>query len=188
MVALTSLLLPIAVAAVLVFLVSSILHMVVPLHTNDFKRLPDEDAVMTALRAARVPPGDYFLPRPENMKDCRTPEFQKKLSEGPVAFMTVFANGCQMGKSLALWFVYCLVVGLFAGYVASRTLAPGAEYLAIFRVTGTVAFCGYALALWQNTIWGKRTPISTIKYNFDGLLYALCTAGAFGWLWPAAAV
>jgi hypothetical protein len=54
----------------------------------------------------------------------------------------------------------------------------------VFRFTGTVAFAGYALALWQNTIWYKRAVSATVKSNVDGLIYALVTAGCFGWLWP----
>jgi hypothetical protein len=108
------------------------------------------------------------------------------MKRGPVAVMTMMESGPPtMGKSLALWFVYANVVGLFAGYVASRALPPGASYIDVFRFTGTVAFVGYALALWQNTIWYKRAIGATIKSNIDGLIYALLTAGAFGWLWPS---
>jgi hypothetical protein len=73
-----------------------------------------------------------------------------------------------MGKSLALWFVYSLVVGGFAGYVAGRALPPGAEYLDVFRFAGTTAFIGYAVALWQNSIWYNRKWSTTLKNTFDG--------------------
>lgn len=58
-----------------------------------------------------------------------------------------------MGAQLAQWFVYAAVVALFAGYVASRTLPAGEDYMRVFRVVGTTAFMGYALGLWQMTIW-----------------------------------
>ena len=68
--------------------------------------------------------------------------------------MTVLPPGPPaMGGQLAQWFVYCLVVSLFAGYVASRALGPGAAYLDVSQFASTTAFCGYGLALWQNTIW-----------------------------------
>ena len=99
--------------------------------------------------------------------------------------MTVLPNGAPaMGKSLALWFVYCCVVGLFAAYVAGRALPVGAHYRAVFRFAGVTAFVGYALALWQNTIWFKRAWTTTLKSTIDGLVYGLLTAGVFGWLWP----
>jgi hypothetical protein len=54
----------------------------------------------------------------------------------------------------------------------------------VFRITGTVAFVGYALALWQMSIWYHRSWATTIKTTIDGLIYAALTAGVFGWLWP----
>jgi hypothetical protein len=51
-------------------------------------------------------------------------------------------------------------------------------------VTSTVAFAGYALALWQDVIWYGRSSTTVSKATFDGLVYALVTGGVFGWLWP----
>jgi len=89
-----------------------------------------------------------------------------------------------MGRNLLLWFIYCIVVSIFAAYVASRTLEAGEDYLRVFRVTGTVAFAGYVLALWQRSIWFRQKVSTNLKNSFDGLVYALVTAGFFGWLWP----
>jgi hypothetical protein len=50
----------------------------------------------------------------------------------------------------------------------------------------TVAFVGYSLALWQNSIWYKRAWAITLRVTIDGLIYALLTAGTFSWLWPKA--
>ena len=114
----------------------------------------------------------------------KSAEFQAKAKRGPVAFITVLPSGFAMGQSLVLWFLYSIVVAVFAGYVAGRTLAPGAEYMVVFRLVSTVAFIAYAVGLWQNSIWYKRPWMTTFKHTFDGLLYALVTGGAFGWLWP----
>jgi hypothetical protein len=185
MVPILSLWLPILLSAVLVFIVSSIIHMVLPYHRNDFGKLPRESEVMDALRPFGIPPGEYMMPRAGSMKEMSEPAFIEKRNQGPVALMTVMACGdSSMGKSLVLWFLYSVVVSVFAAYVAGRALGPGADYLAVFRFAGVTAFAGYALALWQNTIWYKRAWATTAKSTFDGLVYALFTAGAFGWLWP----
>lgn len=185
MVPVTSLWAPIVLGAILVFVVSSIIHMILPYHRTDYARLPSEDEVMEALRRFKIPPGDYFFPHVGSPDRMRSPEFQEKMKRGPVAVMTMMESGTPtMGKQLVYWFIYSIVVGIFAGYVAGRALAPGAEYLDVFRFTGTVAFVGYALALWQLTIWYKRSVGTTVKSTLDGLIYALVTAGAFGWLWP----
>jgi hypothetical protein len=185
MVSLASLWLPVLVSAVLVFIASFLLHMVLPFHHGDYRRLPSEDEVMEALRRFDIPPGDYMVPCAGGPAGARSPEFRARLEKGPVATMTVMKPGpMNMGAYLAQWFVYLLVVGVFAGYVASRTLGPGAPYLQVFRFAGTTAFIGYALALWQDSIWYRRNWGTTIRYTIDGLIYGLLTAGTFGWLWP----
>lgn len=186
MVSLLSLWMPILLAAVLVFIASSLIHMVLGYHAGDWKKLASEDEVMEALRRFNIPPGDYLMPRPDSPAAMGTPEFIEKRARGPVLLMTTLPSGpVSMGPQLALWFVYSVVVGVFAGYVASIVLPAGAPYMTVFRITGTVAFCSYALALAQNSIWYGRGWGQTLRTMFDGLIYALLTGGAFGWLWPA---
>lgn len=115
----------------------------------------------------------------------RTPEFAEKMKKGPVMVLTVMHPGpISIARNMAQWFVYILVVGLFAAYVAARALPPGAHYLHVFRFVGVAAFLSYSVALWQLSIWYQRAWSITIKSTFDGLIYALFTAGTFGWLWP----
>jgi hypothetical protein len=185
MVPVMSLWLPILLSAVIVFVASSIVHMVLPFHKNDFKKLPRQDEIMDALRPFAIPPGDYCMPRPDTMADMKKPEVIEKYKAGPVAMMTVIPSGPPtMGASLFLWFLYCAVVGIFAAYISGRALASGANYLQVFRFAGCTAFVGYSLALLQNSIWYKRNWGTTILSMFDGLIYGLLTAGTFGWLWP----
>lgn len=182
---LSALWLPIILSAVIVFIASSIIHMATPWHKGDYKRVPNEDALMDAVRPIAVPPGDYMVPLAGSMEAMRSPEFNEKLSKGPVIVMTVLPNGrMSMGRSLGLWFLYLIVVGIFAGYIAGRALPAGADYLRVFRFVGAAAFLAYAMALWQMTIWYRRAWSTTIKATIDGLIYALLTAGTFGWLWP----
>jgi hypothetical protein len=185
MVPITALWLPILLGAVLVFIASSLVHMVLPFHKSDYSRVPKEDDFMAAARTFDLPPGDYLVPCAGSHRDINDPAFVDKLTKGPVLLMTVLPSGKpSMGPQLALWFVYCVVVGIFAAYVAGRALAPGAHYLAVFRFAGATAFVGYSLALWQNTIWFKRRWTTTLKSNIDGLLYGMLVGGAMGWLWP----
>ena len=187
MVSLSALWLPILLAAVLVFLASSLIHMVLPYHRTDYGKVGSEDQVMDALRPFSIAPGDYMVPCPTSPSGAQAPEFVAKVKRGPVIIMTVFPSGqMSMVGNLVWWFVFCLVVGVFAGYLTSRALPAGAPYREVFRFTGTVAFVGYALALWENTIWYKRAWTTTLKSNIDGLIYALLTGGVFGWLWPQA--
>ena len=185
MVPLIDLWLPILVSAAFVFLASAILHMALPWHRADFKKLPDEARVMEALRGFAIPPGDYLVPCAGSPADMKSPEFVDKMTTGPVMLLTVMEPGPPaMGAQLAQWFVYCLVVSFFAAYVVGRALPPADSYLHVFRFAGATAFIGYSLALWQNSIWFKRSWVTTMKSTIDGLIYGLLTAGTFGWLWP----
>jgi hypothetical protein len=187
MVAIASLWLPIVLAAVAVFIVSSILHMVLTYHRSDYRPLPDERETLAGLRRAAAAPGLYQFPHCGSPKEMGTPEMMAKFEEGPVGILTLMPNRPMgLGRFLGLWFGYCLLVSFFLAYVASRTVAPGTDYLQVFRVVGTVGFLAYGLSNVVDSIW-KAYPWSvTCKHVFDGLLYALVSAGVFGWLWPAA--
>jgi hypothetical protein len=184
MVTLASLWLPILLAAILAFVASYVIHMVLRYHSTDYRRVANEDAAMDALRPLNLAPGDYHVPHgsPETMRD---PAFIAKMKKGPVVLMTVFPSGeVQMGSRLVWWFVFCVVVSLFAAYVASRVLPAGTPYMDVFQITSTVAFVGYVMAIWPSTIWYNRPWQTNLKNTIDGLVYGLLTGGAFGWLWP----
>ncbi len=182
----TTLWLPIVVAAVLVFVVSSIIHMFLTYHQKDYLKVPDEDRLMDALRPFNLPPGDYVFPHAAGMAAMNSEAYKQKAAKGPIAFVTVLRPGqvFGVGSQLMQWFAFSLLVGIVSAYMAGRMLAPGVDYLQVFRVTGTVAFACYSMALMQRSIWFSYNWTSTLRSMFDGLIYAALTAGAFGWLWP----
>lgn len=176
---------PIVLSSVFVFIISSVIHMFSPWHKNDLLAVQKQNEVLDALRPFAIPAGEYMIPRSTTPAEMRSPEFAEKLKKGPVMIMTVWENASMaMGTPLMLWFVYSLVVGFFAAYVAGRALPVGAQYLQVFRFVGVTAFLAYSSALWQMSIWYHRPWKLTLKMNVDGLIYALFTAGTFGWLWP----
>jgi len=182
-----SLWLPVVVSTVAVFFVSSILHMVLKYHRADYRQLPGEDDVAAAIRKARPDPGYYvmpYCPDPAQMKD---PAVQKKYNDGPVAFLTVMRNGPPaLGKSLVMWLVYCFLVSFVAAYIARHTLSYGADGMIVMRITGTVAFAGYALGYLQDSIWKAMPWSNSIRSIIDGAIYAVTTGIVFRLLWPGA--
>lgn len=188
MTTLAALWLPILLAAVLVFLASSVIHMALPIHKGDYLQLPDEGKTLDALRSSRIPPGQYMFPRPNSMKDMGTPEMLAKFQQGPVGTLILRPTGIpQMGASLLQWFVFCLVVGTFVAYVAGLAIAPGAAGMHVFRVTSAMALLGFAFSSVCDSIWKGVQWSTTAKFFFDGIVYALVTGATFAWLWPAAA-
>jgi len=184
MVPLSALWLPIVLSAIIVFVASSIMHMVLPYHRSDYQKLPDEDKVLDALRAAGPKRGLYIFPFTTH-KDMKSPAMVEKYKQGPVGMLTVLPSGPPvMPKFLGQWFAYCLLIGLFVAILAVHTVVPGALYRRVFHVVGASAFLAYGLGNITNSIWKGQTWSMTIKETVDGLVYALLTAGTFGWLWP----
>jgi hypothetical protein len=184
MASLTALWLPILLSAVIVFVASSLIHMVLPFHRNDYRQLPEEDTLLAALRSAGLRRGLYMFPYCTH-KDMKSPAVQEKFKQGPVGMLTVFPSGpAAMPKFLGMWFAYCLLIGLFVAYLTGRTVPFGAHYRVVFRVVGTAAFLAYGLGSLVNGIWKGQPWSIVLKESFDGLIYSLLTAGTFGWLWP----
>jgi hypothetical protein len=185
MITIAALWLPILLSAVIVFVASTVIHMGPFWHRGDYPMMPRESEVLNALRPFAIPPGDYFIPRASGMQEMRSSEFKEKLSQGPVAVLTVMPNGMMsMRRNLVQWFVFLIVVSVFCAYIAGRTLPAGTPYPRVFQIVGATGFIGYALALCELSIWYRRSWSLTAKAALDGLIYGALTAGTFGWLWP----
>ena len=179
---------PILVSAVFVFLASSVFHMILPIHKKDYDPVPNEGAVMDAIRAAGVKPGNYMFPHCSDYKEANTEEGKARFEKGPVGVMNVWPNGMpNMGKALGQWFLYCIVASVFVGYLGSLAIiSPAPDYLDVMRFTGTAGFLAYGLGAVIDSIWKGVKWSTSFKFVFDGLVYGLVTGGTFGWLWPSA--
>ena len=185
MIEVLSLWLPIVLSSVFVFIVSSVIHMALPWHKNDYPQLPMEDKFLDAVRPLGLPKGDYMVPCPKDMADMRSPEYIEKRNKGPIMVFTVIPGGpVSMTKNLVGWFFYSILIGIFTAYVLARTLVIGDAYFHVFRIASVVSFLAYSFALMQMSIWYARSWSTTIKSMIDGVIYAAITAGTFGWLWP----
>lgn len=179
--------LPILAAAAFVFIVSSVIHMATPMHKSDWKHLPSEAAVLDGIRAAGVQPGQYMFPACNSMKESTTPEYLAKLQRGPVGNMVIRPSGSwNMGTALLHWFAFTVIVSIFCAWIVSLAVAKGAAFDAVFARTAVVAFLGYGFGSWSESIWKGLSWWTTFKFTIDGAFYALTTALAFAWLWPAA--
>lgn len=177
---------PILASAVLVFLASSIIWMILPIHKSDYKNPgAKEGPLLDALRAAALPGGTYHVPwcDHKNMKD---PAMIAKTKAGPWALLHIFPHQPQMGPMMGLWFLNAVIVGVLVAYLASHAGLVGdkAAYLNVFRVTGTAALLAYGGSSMTMCIWHGHPWSQLPGKLFDAVVYALLTAGCFAWLWP----
>jgi hypothetical protein len=173
---------PILVSAAFVWIASALSHMVLPFHKGDWKGLPDEARATDAL--AGVPAGNYMFPFC-TMSEMKEPAFQEKENRGPNGTVVIWPGPVNMGRNLILTLLSYIVIGVFVAYLTWHAFAGGApEYLDVFRIAGTCAFMAYGLAYVPHVIWFRSVRLW--PELLDALIYALVTAGTFGWLWPAA--
>jgi hypothetical protein len=155
---LLSLWLPILLSAVVVFVISCLVHMVFKWHAPDYRGLANEDAVRAAIRTGQPTPGRYVLPHAKDMKDMGSEAMQQKYREGPVAHVLVGANGVpNMGKYLGLWFAWCLAVAVIAGYLAGRIYGQNQwNTVSAAKLVGAVTFIAHGFGTITESIWMMR--------------------------------
>ena len=177
--------LPILSTAALIFIASSLIHMVFKWHNTDYKKLANEDDIRAVIRAASPSPGQYVLPYCADMKDMQGDAMQKKFVEGPVAFMTVRESGPPtMGTALSLWFVYCVIIATVAGALAVHVYGLNANPNRAGHLVGIVSFLAFVGGSVQMGIWMGKPWSSVAKDALDGFIYAFISALTFMWLWP----
>ncbi len=185
MITLAGLWLPILLSAVLVFVASTLVHMVLKYHMSDYKKLPNEDAVRAAISSGKPEARQYVIPYPNSPQDMKSPEMQQKYKEGPVGVLTLKMPGpVAMGSSMGQWFLFNLAVSLAVAYLAVGTIRWGADFRHVFRVIGTVAFLSYGAGTLPAAIWMGKPWSIAVKDLIDALIYGLVTAATFAWLWP----
>ena len=184
--AIAQLWLPILVTAVLIFIASSLIHMVFKWHNSDYRKLGNEDEVRAAVRAGSPAPGQYVIPHCMDMKDMAGETMQQKFREGPVALLTVKASGMpNMGKALGSWFVYCVAVAAFAAILAMGAFPAGQQYAHnAGHLVGMVSFLTYFGGSPQMSIWMGKPWSASGKDLLDSLIFGTISALTFMWLWP----
>jgi hypothetical protein len=179
---LTSLLVPIVLASVALFFASFLSWMVLPLHFSDWRKLDQEDSLMSALTDIGIPPGNYMFPGWNTPDEMKSAEYQAKYERGPSGIVTVFAS-TGMGGKLVLTFVYFLTVCFCLAYLTTLALEPGAEFLPVFRFVSTAALLTFLAAMVQHTIWFRNRITGHV---IESIAYACIMGAIFAAMWPAA--
>jgi hypothetical protein len=180
---LTSLWLPIVVSSVALFVVSMVVCMVLPYHRGDWKKLADDEPILTALRAQKPAAGLYLLPscKPEEL---RSPEVEARYDRGPWGVLIVPTGKPSMGRAAGLWFAMMLAISVCIGYVVSHLAGAGADGATVFRFVAVMAFTVFAVSAVPGTVWEGKPASVALKGVLDAILYALTMGAVFRFLWP----
>ena len=183
MVGLAELWMPVLISAVAVFIASSIIWMALPIHKPDIKSLDNEEDFDNAIRPMNIKPGLYMFPGCHG-KDLKSDAFQARWKSGPWGMLTIAGGPPNFGMNLLKTFISYLVITAMVGYLAGIGLAPGTEYMEVFRVVGTAAILGFCMGSFAGDFFlGKPTRFIITSF-IDGVIFALITAGIFATMWP----
>src|SRR5262245_1936938 len=109
--------------------------MVIGHHKSDWRKMPNEEAFLDAVRQQNAPAGQYNFPHCD-MKQMKDPAAQERLKRGPWGAITIVAGWPNMGRMLSLWFVHLLIVSVVVAYVACHALAAGTPFAKVFQLVG----------------------------------------------------
>ena len=172
---------PILASAAAVYVISMIMHLLLPFHKSDYVGLPGESKIVETLRSQNLAVGDYMFPHAKSMSELAEPEMIEKFTRGPVGMITILPSGPpRIGKQLVQQFLYNCLISIFVAYFVSFVKLEAA--IDAFRLTGTVAVLGYAVTSIPNSIWKGLAWKTTAKFMLDGVLYGLVTGAVFAGL------
>lgn len=177
------------VGGIVVFIVGALLHTVLGLAEVGVKSIPQEDAVLSAMRSAIPTPGFYVFPAP-NMTPGRSKEqmqsdnaaYAAKYQQGPSGILVYTPGGSALnyGKLLGGEFVIDLVSAFFLACILAMGAGGVSSYWKrVFAVTLAGLFAGVFLGFeywnWYNFPTNYTLAYVTvvvIDWYFAGLAMA----------------
>jgi hypothetical protein len=162
MVSILSLWLPILLSAVLVFIISSVIHMVIGYHNSDYKKIPGQDKFRDDVRKYNLPPGDYMFPYTSDSKERNSKEFQDKYRIGPSGIVTLFRDrGKYDFKSCSMVCIF-LAGRNICSLCCRESIGTGSS------LPGCISFCGsYCICRIQSCFDAKQHMVSEELEGYD---------------------
>lgn len=151
------------IGGVVMFVWGAIYHMAIPISMSGLSSLPNEQFVLTGLKASIAEPGLYFFPGMD-MSQPMTPEataaWEAKLKAGPVGLLLYDPAGSEPMSAVQL--VSELLADILAAFIAAMILVNiGSGYARrVLMVAALGPFAWFTLSL-SYLIW-YRFPASFI--------------------------
>lgn len=173
-------------AALAMFIWSSIDHMLLPIGELGVKSITNEDAVIAAMKANITEDGFYIIPGegmahaatlPKDQQKAAQEAWQKKYETGPNGILVYHAAGgkLSMPRLLAVEFGADIIVGLIAAFalaMASEKLRSFACRVGFVTLLGVLGFAAIEVSYWN---WYGFPGIYEVGQFLDqvvGMLFA----------------
>ncbi|NBB92021.1 MAG: hypothetical protein GVY32_02510 [Gammaproteobacteria bacterium] len=180
---LLSLWLPILVTTIVLFFASFLAWVVLPHHKPDYRRWPDEDALMRFVRESGAAPGEYLFPLIDQ-KDLKEDWAKGRYDAGPWGMVNVWPAKPNMGANLLKTVLFFLVVTSLVALVAWPALGAGAGSAEVFHIVGLTAILAHTTGGMCREIWFTRPLRAKLMDALDGVAFGLLTGLVFALLWP----
>lgn len=157
---------------IVMFCWGAISHLVLPLGQMGISNLPNEEAVLSAMRQSIPEPGLYFFPGMD-MTRKQTPEeeraWQQRYDTGPVGLLAYQPHGgsvmspSQLGVELGS----DIVAALVAAILLTMTAVGYAGRVAFSGALGLIAWLSISISYWN---WYKFPSAFTLAEGFDQVM------------------
>ncbi len=164
------------------YLWTAVAHMLLPLGESGIKEIPNEPAVLAAMRASLGDtPGLYLFPgmglAPGATSEQRRKaagQYAQKLASNPAGILMYNPPGSQAlaPRQFIAEFAVELIEALLAAFLLARTRLPGyASRLGFMAVVGVLAALGTNVSYWN---WYGFPPSYTAAYMLTQVVGFLC--------------
>lgn len=179
---LISLWLPILLTTVMLFFSGFICWMVLPNHKPDWKKLPNETEFLHKMAEWDIPKGNYAYPYAMDKESMEGENAKKAIEQGTFGTIQAWGGQPSMGNNLLCQVGFLFVTNFCLAYLATLGVAPGADFMTVFRFVATAAFLTFTAAVVPGAIWFKNRITGHI---IDGVIQAAIAGAVFAWLWPS---
>jgi hypothetical protein len=171
------------VGGLVMFFWGAFSHMVLQLGDGAIKAVPNEAAVVAAMKSNITEPGFYFAPGMENMRNP-TEEQQKaweeKYKAGPRAVIIYQPSGAEpmTAKQLLFELGSNIVAALFVAYILSMMVASFSKRVFIAALIGLTGWISINLSYWNfygfpTDFTGAEGIDQTVGWLLTGIAIAL---------------
>lgn len=187
---LTQLWLPILVSGVVVWIASAIFWMAIGHHNKDRDTLPAgaDRELMATISRLNIAPGSYSFPDFSQVDKSLPPKERRAAQKAlynthPQGLLRVW-RPINMGRNMALTFLFYLVSSTVIAYLAWAALPHGATFAKVFQVVGTAGVLAFTFASFPGDLWFQEKRRAMVMCLIDGVVLGLIAGAIFAWLWP----
>jgi len=164
------------VAGIVVFVWGAVSHMILPTAKLGIKQIPNEEAILSAMRASIQEPGFYFFPGMDMSREP-TPEeesaWNAKYLAGPTGVLVYHPTGSapMSPKQLINELLSNIVAAILAAFVISHVTGGFGRRALIVTLLGLFAWMSISVSYWNWYGFPASTTIAEAVDQVGGWLF-----------------